>query len=364
MDEAPGRSPMPAVAIEAETALDVEQAFDAHHAMVFRTAYRVTGNAGDAEDVLQTVFLRLVRRPAEAATVGKRGELPAPGGGERRAGRGARAAGRAGHSARGCASRGGLLSWARPRAGLRRNAGWLRATVARLSPRAAEIFALRFYRGPRKPRNRPHAGHHRGHRGGNAVAGARPRREGIPRLCWRRNMSPEDNELDQILSDIRNEAVDPAVGGSSRRPRPGAPGPHHAALLRRFPGAHAGLPGGPPHGSAARCCSRTTPTSAWPAARRWKGRARWWFSPRRAASTARAWFRWAMAAGGGCVAVLAGWSFVCRLFLGRRPYGVEAANGPVYRVSARQRRSTGAGAELRRHRGDPHRRGMPARWCG
>jgi RNA polymerase sigma-70 factor (ECF subfamily) len=32
-----------------------------HHSMVFRTAYRVTGNAADAEDVLQTVFLRIVR---------------------------------------------------------------------------------------------------------------------------------------------------------------------------------------------------------------------------------------------------------------------------------------------------------------
>jgi RNA polymerase sigma-70 factor (ECF subfamily) len=33
-----------------------------HHIMVFRTAYRITGNAADAEDVLQTVFLRMVRR--------------------------------------------------------------------------------------------------------------------------------------------------------------------------------------------------------------------------------------------------------------------------------------------------------------
>ncbi len=37
----------------------LEIAFDAHHAVVFRTAYRITGNAHDAEDVLQTVFLRL-----------------------------------------------------------------------------------------------------------------------------------------------------------------------------------------------------------------------------------------------------------------------------------------------------------------
>jgi RNA polymerase sigma factor (sigma-70 family) len=30
--------------------------------MVFRTAYRITGNAADAEDVLQTVFLRLLNK--------------------------------------------------------------------------------------------------------------------------------------------------------------------------------------------------------------------------------------------------------------------------------------------------------------
>jgi len=44
----------------------LERAFDAHHAMVFRTAYRVTGNAADAEDVLQTVFLRLASRDLSA----------------------------------------------------------------------------------------------------------------------------------------------------------------------------------------------------------------------------------------------------------------------------------------------------------
>ncbi len=34
--------------------------------MVFRTAYRITGNAADAEDVSQTVFLRLFRRETKA----------------------------------------------------------------------------------------------------------------------------------------------------------------------------------------------------------------------------------------------------------------------------------------------------------
>ncbi len=36
--------------------------FRAYHGLVFRTAYRITGNAADAEDVSQTVFLRIFRR--------------------------------------------------------------------------------------------------------------------------------------------------------------------------------------------------------------------------------------------------------------------------------------------------------------
>ena len=40
-----------------------------HHTMVFRTAYRITGNAPDAEDVLQTVFLRMVRRDDSADVI-------------------------------------------------------------------------------------------------------------------------------------------------------------------------------------------------------------------------------------------------------------------------------------------------------
>ena len=40
----------------------LDRAFRAHHGLVFRTAYRITGNAADAEDVLQTVFLRMLNR--------------------------------------------------------------------------------------------------------------------------------------------------------------------------------------------------------------------------------------------------------------------------------------------------------------
>lgn len=51
-----------AIAIPSE----FERVFQAYHGLVFRTAYRITGNASDAEDVSQTVFLRLFRRSSGA----------------------------------------------------------------------------------------------------------------------------------------------------------------------------------------------------------------------------------------------------------------------------------------------------------
>ena len=41
---------------------EFDRVFRAYHGLVFRTAYRITGNAADAEDVSQTVFLRVFRR--------------------------------------------------------------------------------------------------------------------------------------------------------------------------------------------------------------------------------------------------------------------------------------------------------------
>jgi len=41
---------------------DIERIFKEHHGLVYRAAYRITGNSQDAEDVLQTLFLRLLRR--------------------------------------------------------------------------------------------------------------------------------------------------------------------------------------------------------------------------------------------------------------------------------------------------------------
>jgi RNA polymerase sigma-70 factor (ECF subfamily) len=43
----------------------LENLFQEHHGAVYRAAYRITGDSMDAEDVLQTVFIRLLRREDE-----------------------------------------------------------------------------------------------------------------------------------------------------------------------------------------------------------------------------------------------------------------------------------------------------------
>src|SRR5438874_13841848 len=49
----PGARPLPQ---------DFERMFRDHHDLVYRSAFRITGNAEDAEDALQILFLRLLRR--------------------------------------------------------------------------------------------------------------------------------------------------------------------------------------------------------------------------------------------------------------------------------------------------------------
>lgn len=41
--------------------MDLLQLFDEHHAPLFRFAYRLTGSVADAEDIVQTCFLELMR---------------------------------------------------------------------------------------------------------------------------------------------------------------------------------------------------------------------------------------------------------------------------------------------------------------
>jgi len=40
---------------------EIERIFREHYPLVFRTAYGVTGSPEDAEDVVQTIFLRMLR---------------------------------------------------------------------------------------------------------------------------------------------------------------------------------------------------------------------------------------------------------------------------------------------------------------
>jgi RNA polymerase sigma-70 factor, ECF subfamily len=47
----------------------LDEMYQHHHALVYRAAYRVTGNGPDAEDVLQTVFLRMLRRDASSKEI-------------------------------------------------------------------------------------------------------------------------------------------------------------------------------------------------------------------------------------------------------------------------------------------------------
>jgi len=58
-------SPLPSTAKSLKAVPDqpseLEKLFQEHHKHLFRAAHRITGSPADAEDVLQTVFLRLVR---------------------------------------------------------------------------------------------------------------------------------------------------------------------------------------------------------------------------------------------------------------------------------------------------------------
>jgi RNA polymerase sigma-70 factor (ECF subfamily) len=49
--------------------LEFEQIFQEHHDLVYRTAYGITGYVEDAEDVAQTIFLRILRREVPVASM-------------------------------------------------------------------------------------------------------------------------------------------------------------------------------------------------------------------------------------------------------------------------------------------------------
>lgn len=130
-------------------AFSLEELFAEHHATVYHAAYRITGHSSDAEDVLQTVFLRLARRdePVELGA-GAASYL-------------ARAAVNAGLDIVRARKRSAVLTLDEPTSPVPRDTaagperrhwsrqlqGRLRQALGTVSPRAAEIFALRYFEG-------------------------------------------------------------------------------------------------------------------------------------------------------------------------------------------------------------------------
>ena len=123
--------------------------FREHHQAVFRAAFRVTGNVADAEDVLQTVFLNILKRTdrGEAQTV-RLGDRP----GRYLARAAINAALDVLRSRKPAAARDAAIEplaaadyeddvW---RSELRTH---LRAALAQLAPRSAEMVALRYFEG-------------------------------------------------------------------------------------------------------------------------------------------------------------------------------------------------------------------------
>ena len=125
----------------------LESAFLLHQRRVFRAAFRITGNAQDAEDVLQTVFLRLLRQGEGARAVANPSSYL-----YRAAINAAVDLLRARRERSSVAleeAQGSPDGAARPdhvheAAELRE---WLRRAIAALPPRAAEVFALRHLEG-------------------------------------------------------------------------------------------------------------------------------------------------------------------------------------------------------------------------
>lgn len=126
----------------------LETLFREHHGSVFRAAYRITGDPADAEDVLQTVFTRLLRREEQPDLSESAGSYL-----HRAAVNAALDLIRARKRARtvDLEGAGELVDHADPgperRQGSRELARRLREAMTRLSPRQAEIFAMRYFEG-------------------------------------------------------------------------------------------------------------------------------------------------------------------------------------------------------------------------
>jgi RNA polymerase sigma-70 factor (ECF subfamily) len=132
---------------------DLEHIFREHHGLVFRAAYRVTGNANDAEDVLQTVFLRLLKRDPDAEPIDNIASFL-----HRAAVNAALDLVRSRQNVRNIPldELEPVLAESSHRGPERAQSSseirdWLRGALGRLNPRIAEMFTLRFFEGKENP---------------------------------------------------------------------------------------------------------------------------------------------------------------------------------------------------------------------
>jgi RNA polymerase sigma-70 factor, ECF subfamily len=134
-------------------AAEFERVFRENYTSVYRAAYRVTGNAEDAEDVLQTVFLRMWKRDPERDTVDNLPSFL-----HRSAINAALDVVRMRQRTRNVPLEdfAPVLAESASRQPDRAHGAseireWLRQALARLNPREAEIFVLRFFEGKDNP---------------------------------------------------------------------------------------------------------------------------------------------------------------------------------------------------------------------
>ena len=124
----------------------LEALFHEHHGAIFRAAYRITGEVADAEDVLQTVFMRLLRREDELDLSESASSYL-----HRAAVNAALDLLRARRRARAVALSEVAETLEQADPGPERSRGGrelgrqLRAALTRLPPKSAEIFALRYF---------------------------------------------------------------------------------------------------------------------------------------------------------------------------------------------------------------------------
>ena len=123
-------------------------AFEEHRRRVFRAAFRVTGNVADAEDVLQTVFLNVLKRDTPGGVdLGRSPKSYLCRAAVNAAVDVLRARRRAAHPTEEASESEDPASGADAEVWRRDIRRRLRAGLARLAPRAASIVALRYFEG-------------------------------------------------------------------------------------------------------------------------------------------------------------------------------------------------------------------------